>query len=83
MILPEMDTEVWDKEKVCRFFGGTRPINPASLYRGIKVGRYPKPSGRNRRHAYRRKGTTVAWLPLTMAVSRSAQSSRARRFSAS
>jgi predicted DNA-binding transcriptional regulator AlpA len=28
---------------VCRFFGGTRPLNPATLYRGIKQGRYPKP----------------------------------------
>lgn len=27
----------------CSFFGGDRPINPATLYRGIKVGRYPPP----------------------------------------
>ena len=32
-----------DKVEVCRFFGGTRPINPATLYRGIRQGRYPKP----------------------------------------
>jgi predicted DNA-binding transcriptional regulator AlpA len=32
-----------DRVEVCRFFGGTRPINPATLYRGIKQGRYPKP----------------------------------------
>jgi predicted DNA-binding transcriptional regulator AlpA len=32
-----------DRAEVCRYFGGTRPINPATLYRGIKQGRYPKP----------------------------------------
>ena len=32
-----------DKVEVCRFFGGTRPINAATLYRGIAKGRYPKP----------------------------------------
>jgi DNA-binding protein H-NS len=31
-----------DRGEVCRYFGGTRPINPATLYRGIKLGRYPK-----------------------------------------
>ena len=29
--------------EVCRFFGGNRPINPATLYRGVKAGRYPQP----------------------------------------
>jgi predicted DNA-binding transcriptional regulator AlpA len=23
--------------------GGSKPINPATLYRGIRAGRYPKP----------------------------------------
>jgi predicted DNA-binding transcriptional regulator AlpA len=32
-----------DRGEVCRFFGGTRPINPATLYRGIRKGRYPAP----------------------------------------
>jgi predicted DNA-binding transcriptional regulator AlpA len=32
-----------DRAETCRFFGGTRPINPATLYRGIRLGRYPKP----------------------------------------
>jgi predicted DNA-binding transcriptional regulator AlpA len=32
-----------DRVEVCRFFGGTRPINPATLYRGIRLGRYPAP----------------------------------------
>jgi predicted DNA-binding transcriptional regulator AlpA len=27
----------------CAFFGGDRPLNPATLYRGIKAGRYPPP----------------------------------------
>ena len=36
-------TELLDKAEVCRLFGGTRPINPSTLYRGIRLGRYPKP----------------------------------------
>jgi predicted DNA-binding transcriptional regulator AlpA len=35
--------ELLDLRAVCRFFGGTRPLHPATLYRGIKAGRYPKP----------------------------------------
>jgi predicted DNA-binding transcriptional regulator AlpA len=36
-------TELLDKAEVCRLFGGNRPINPSTLYRGIRLGRYPKP----------------------------------------
>jgi predicted DNA-binding transcriptional regulator AlpA len=32
-----------DRPAVCRFFGGSRPIDPATLYRGIRQGRYPAP----------------------------------------
>ena len=32
-----------DKVAVCQFFGGTRPLNAATLYRGIRKGRFPKP----------------------------------------
>jgi predicted DNA-binding transcriptional regulator AlpA len=32
-----------DKAEVCRLFGGTKPINASTLYRGIKQGRYPRP----------------------------------------
>ena len=32
-----------DKNEVCRFFGGTKPIDPATLYRGIADGRFPRP----------------------------------------
>jgi predicted DNA-binding transcriptional regulator AlpA len=32
-----------DIEAVCAYFGGSRPINPATLYRGIRKGRYPAP----------------------------------------
>jgi len=35
--------QLLDKAEVCRLFGGTKPINPTTLYRGIKLGRYPKP----------------------------------------
>ena len=33
-----------DKDETCRFFGGIyHPINAATLYRGVKAGRYPAP----------------------------------------
>jgi predicted DNA-binding transcriptional regulator AlpA len=32
-----------DKGEVCRLFGGSKPINPSTLYRGIRQNRYPKP----------------------------------------
>ena len=35
--------ELLDRDATCRFFGGTRPINPATLYLGVRKGRYPKP----------------------------------------
>jgi predicted DNA-binding transcriptional regulator AlpA len=39
-----IDDEEWlDTTATCRFFGGTKPIHPATLWRGVKAGRYPKP----------------------------------------
>jgi predicted DNA-binding transcriptional regulator AlpA len=35
--------ELLDRREVCRFFGGTKPLDPATLYRGIRKGRFPKP----------------------------------------
>jgi len=33
-----------DIGETCRFFGGEKsPLNPATLYRGIKAGKYPRP----------------------------------------
>ena len=32
-----------DLKETCRFFGGTRPIHAATLYRGVHKGRYPAP----------------------------------------
>jgi predicted DNA-binding transcriptional regulator AlpA len=32
-----------DRAEVCRFFGGTRPLHSATLYRGIRRGRFPAP----------------------------------------
>jgi predicted DNA-binding transcriptional regulator AlpA len=32
-----------DKAEVCRLFGGTRPLNPSTLYRGIRKGLFPRP----------------------------------------
>lgn len=36
-------TDLFDLKETCRFFGGNRPINPATLYRGINAKRYPAP----------------------------------------
>src|SRR5262249_51160497 len=38
-----MENHLLDRGEVCRYFGGNRPINAATLYRGIRHGRYPKP----------------------------------------
>jgi predicted DNA-binding transcriptional regulator AlpA len=38
-----METEFLDRVAVCRLIGGNRPIHAATLYRGIRKGRYPKP----------------------------------------
>lgn len=35
--------DLLDRNAACRLFGGTRPINPATLYRWIAKGRFPKP----------------------------------------
>jgi predicted DNA-binding transcriptional regulator AlpA len=37
------DPMLLDLRAVCRLFGGTKPIDPATLYRGIRQGRYPAP----------------------------------------
>ena len=35
--------DLLDKAGACRFFGGSKPLNPATLYRGIRQGRFPRP----------------------------------------
>jgi predicted DNA-binding transcriptional regulator AlpA len=35
--------DLLDRWEVCRFFGGTKPLNPATLYRGIRDGHFPPP----------------------------------------
>jgi predicted DNA-binding transcriptional regulator AlpA len=35
--------DLLDRTAACEFFGGTKPINIATLYRGIRKGRYPAP----------------------------------------
>jgi predicted DNA-binding transcriptional regulator AlpA len=40
---PSQPDDLLDRDATCRFFGGNRPINPATLYRGTKAGRYPAP----------------------------------------
>lgn len=35
--------DLLDRKAVCCLFGGTRPINAATLYRGIRAGRFPAP----------------------------------------
>ncbi len=37
------DTELLTMREVCRLFGGSRPIDASTLYRGVKAGRYPAP----------------------------------------
>lgn len=35
--------DLLDRNAACEFFGGTRPLHPATLYRGVRLGRYPRP----------------------------------------
>ena len=37
-----MNDDLLDLAAACRFFGGSRPIHPATLYRGISQGRFPQ-----------------------------------------
>jgi len=37
------DEGFYDIGFVCAFFGGSKPLHPATVYRGIKQGRYPPP----------------------------------------
>ena len=38
-----MNNDLLDRSAVCRLFGGSRPLNPSTIYRGIRAGRYPAP----------------------------------------
>jgi predicted DNA-binding transcriptional regulator AlpA len=35
--------DLLDVYAACAFIGGSRPINPATLWRGVKAGRYSRP----------------------------------------
>jgi len=38
-----MDNDVFDMKAMCIFWGGSKPVNPATIYRGIKRGDIPPP----------------------------------------
>jgi predicted DNA-binding transcriptional regulator AlpA len=38
-----IDPDLLDAKAACKLIGGSRPINPATLWRGVKSGFYPKP----------------------------------------
>jgi predicted DNA-binding transcriptional regulator AlpA len=39
----DVGSELLAKPAVLKFFGGDKPLNSATLYRGIKEGRFPPP----------------------------------------
>jgi predicted DNA-binding transcriptional regulator AlpA len=41
--LQHSQDDLLDRRAVCEMFGGNRPINAATLYRGIRAGRFPRP----------------------------------------
>jgi predicted DNA-binding transcriptional regulator AlpA len=43
MVCNMPDELLLDIYEACRFIGGSRPINPATLWRGVKAGRFSKP----------------------------------------
>jgi predicted DNA-binding transcriptional regulator AlpA len=40
---PADDTVTMTIDATCKFFGGDRPLNPSTLYRGVRAGQYPPP----------------------------------------
>jgi len=38
-----MQAHLLDRAEVCRFFGGSKPLHSATLYRNIRLGRFPRP----------------------------------------
>jgi predicted DNA-binding transcriptional regulator AlpA len=42
--MPEPEPiELWDRQTVLKYFGGTKPLHFSTLYRGIAAGVYPRP----------------------------------------
>jgi predicted DNA-binding transcriptional regulator AlpA len=37
------ESEMMTLRATCAFFGGDRPLNPSTLYRGVRAGQYPPP----------------------------------------
>lgn len=37
------EPDLLDAKATCKLIGGSRPINPATLWRGVKAGIYPQP----------------------------------------
>jgi predicted DNA-binding transcriptional regulator AlpA len=37
------DEKLYDIDFVCGFFGGSKPLHIATIYRGMNEGRYPRP----------------------------------------
>jgi predicted DNA-binding transcriptional regulator AlpA len=40
---PPASIELWDKQAVLQYFGGTKPLHLSTLYRGMASGIYPRP----------------------------------------
>jgi len=38
-----MQPNLLDRREVCTLFGGSRPLNASTLYRGIRKGTFPAP----------------------------------------
>jgi predicted DNA-binding transcriptional regulator AlpA len=41
-IAPSVADDLLDIDAVCKFFGGSKPLHPATIYRGLGT-RYPRP----------------------------------------
>lgn len=65
--------DLWDISQTCRYFaaGGSSPIDPSTLYRGIKAGRYPKPIKIGAKYSRWRRSECEAALEKIMASSNS------------
>ena len=61
---PDLSFPSWDVYVVGKYFGGSKPLHPATVYRGVKKGRIPPP--------YHPSPGVSRWVPDECRVAREA-----------
>jgi predicted DNA-binding transcriptional regulator AlpA len=76
-LTPAPTIELLDVDDVCRLLGGSRPINRATLYRGMADGRFPRPLRIGRQSNRWIKAEIIAALEAAIAARDGARPSAA------